>query len=89
MWIDNEGFLPDWDDLEDDKGVYREYFSREARAVSLVNLFEPEENLSWSIKTDIAHETFVFKLGDGPFCRGVVFSMEDVRAAMVRRAAKA
>ena len=90
IWIDDEGFLPDFEFLPmGDKETFREYFQREDRAVSLVNLFDPAADLSWSIKTDIAHETFVFKLGDKPFCRGIVFSMEEVRAAMARRAAKA
>lgn len=39
----------------------------------------------WTFETDIPHETFtIFEDGE-PFCEGIVFSMEDVRAVMARQ----
>lgn len=39
---------------------------------------ENENIITWSYKTDIPHETFmIYEYGE-PYCRGIVFSIDDV-----------
>lgn len=39
---------------------------------------ENENMITWSYKTDIPHETFmIYEYGE-PYCRGIVFSIDDV-----------
>lgn len=43
---------------------------------------ENEENgkpICWSYETEIPHETFMIYEGGEPYCRGVVFSIDDVK----------
>jgi len=37
------------------------------------------EVISWSYKTDIPHETFMIYEEDEPYCKGIVFSIDDVK----------
>lgn len=40
---------------------------------------EDEREITWTYKTEIPHETFMI-YGDGePFCRGIVFGVEDLK----------
>ncbi len=42
---------------------------------------EDEDNgkpICWSYRTDIPHETFMIYEGGEPYCRGIVFSFEDL-----------
>lgn len=43
---------------------------------------EEEENgkpICWTYETEIPHETFMIYEGGEPYCRGIVFSIDDVR----------
>jgi hypothetical protein len=43
---------------------------------------ENEENrkpICWSYETEIPHETFMIYEGGEPYCRGIVFSIDDVK----------
>lgn len=39
---------------------------------------ENENMITWSYKTDIPHETFMIYQYGEPYCRGIVFSIDDV-----------
>lgn len=40
---------------------------------------ENGETITWTYKTDIPHETFMIYDDGEPYCRGIVFSIEDVK----------
>ncbi len=43
---------------------------------------EDEDNgkpICWSYRTDILHETFMIYEGGEPYCRGIIFSIEDLK----------
>lgn len=35
--------------------------------------------ITWTYKTDIPHETFMIYEGGEPYCRGIIFSIEDLK----------
>lgn len=37
-----------------------------------------EDDITWTYKTDIPHETFMIYEGDEAYCRGIVFSINDL-----------
>ena len=37
------------------------------------------QEITWTYKTEIPHETFMIYEGGEPYCRGIVFSIDDVR----------
>lgn len=37
-----------------------------------------EDDITWTYKTDISHETFMIYEDDEKYCRGIVFRIEDV-----------
>ena len=43
--------------------------------------FKTEEGdlITWCYKTDIPHETFMIYDDGEPYCRGIVFSIEDLK----------
>ena len=46
------------------------------------NWCEEEENgkpICWTYETEIPHETFMIYKGGEPYCRGIVFSIDDVK----------
>lgn len=40
---------------------------------------EDGQKITWTYETEIPHETFMIYEGGEPYCRGIVFSIEDVR----------
>ena len=66
----------DHDDIED----ARDYFNAEREAKwSIASLWCKEPDISWTFQTDIPHETFNIMEDGGVFCRGVVFSLNDLQ----------
>ena len=56
------------------------YFEAEkANAHKIDALWCAEEGYSWTYKTNIPHATFEIQEGGDPYCRGIVFSLEDVK----------
>jgi hypothetical protein len=51
---------------------------RKMHAKSIEALWCDEENVSWTFRTDIPHETFEIMEDDEVFCRGIVFRLSDV-----------
>lgn len=75
--IDMEGLLPDRESIEDDDEL-EDFFQRKNNVKTIEALWCKEEGYSWTYKTDIPHATFEVKEDDGTYCRGIVFSLNDV-----------
>lgn len=55
------------------------HFTKLQETAAMVEaLWCDEENLSWTYRTDIPHETFVIMEDDEPYCRGIVFSLDNL-----------
>jgi hypothetical protein len=77
-FVDAKGLLPHRDSIEDDDEL-KDYFDRQPNARQIEALWCAEDDLSWTYKTDIPHETFmVLEDGEPPYCRGIVFALADV-----------
>lgn len=81
--IDSEGLVPDFEQIEMDqrnsKDKLREYFQREHSGKEIEALWCKEPGYSWTFRTEIPHEVFeVIEDGD-PYCRGIVFSLDDCK----------
>jgi hypothetical protein len=79
--IDSEGPLPSWESASEDEEEAAKYFARKPNARSIEAVWcEEGSGYSWILKTDIPHEIFsVMEDGEG-FSRGIVFSIEDLKA---------
>lgn len=49
------------------------------RAATIEALWCAEEGYSWTYKTEIPHATFDITEDGGPYCRGIVFALADVK----------
>jgi hypothetical protein len=81
--VDAEGLVPNYEDIDkdsrDSKDKLREYFQRESGGKEIEALWCKEQGISWTYKTDIPHETFEIVEDDEPYCRGIVFSLDDCK----------
>lgn len=75
--------VPSWESIDhDDEDAAREYFRVTALPLKYIDCeFSPsDEELTWRYTTDIPHATFdVMEDGD-KYCRGIVFSVADLKA---------
>ena len=81
--VDANGLLPDFDELvaDRDKDDLRDYFRREPHTKAIEAIWGDGGDYSWTYETEIPHVTFDV-LEDGErYCRGIVFSMADLRSA--------
>ncbi len=76
--VDAEGVLEDWDSASESKESARRYMQREPHAKTIEALWCAEPGYSWTYKTDIPHETFEIVEDGEPYCRGIVFSIQDL-----------
>ena len=77
--IDSKGVLPSWDSASECEESAQEYFERKAKARTIEALFAKEGSCTWTYKTDIPHETFEIVEDGEPYCRGIVFSINDLK----------
>jgi hypothetical protein len=77
--IDKEGLLIEYeyDKFEDDELL--RYLTRKKTAQTIEALWCKEDKLSWTFKTEIPHETFMILDEGEPYCRGIVFALDDVK----------
>ena len=80
--VDAEGVLPSWESASEDEESAKRLFERRPNAKSIEAVWcEEGSGYSWILKTDIPHEIFsVMEDGEG-FSRGIVFSINDLKAA--------
>ena len=80
--ISLDGLMPDWESIpkygERGKDACRDYFRLEGRGKTIKALWCAEPDLSWTYETTIPHVTFVIQEDGKPYCRGIVFRLEDV-----------
>lgn len=77
--IDSQGILPSWDygDYEDEDEAEK-YFKRKKTAVSIEAQW-CNGDYSWTYKTDIPHATFDIMEESEKYCRGIIYSTDDLR----------
>ena len=79
--ISRSGVLKPWVRCNcDNINEARKYFEQEREAKwSITSLWCAEPNISWTFQTDIPHETFNIMEDGEVFCRGIVFSLNDLQ----------
>lgn len=78
--VDAGGLLPERESIEDDDEL-RRFFARKPKARTIDTLWCNEPGYAWTYKTDIPHETFEIVEDGEPYCRGIVFSVDDLVSA--------
>lgn len=77
--VDRKGVPPPRDQIEDDVAL-EDFFIRRKTAKKIFAYYDCDFDYYWKFRTAIPHATFdVKETGeDKLFCRGIVFSMEDL-----------
>lgn len=60
----------------------RSAFDNYSNSINAVRDRDTDENgklITWTYETEIPHETFMIYEGGEPYCRGIVFSIDDVK----------
>lgn len=55
------------------------YEAAKSKAKKIEALWNKEKGYSWTYKIDLPHETFEIVEDGKPYCRGIVFSIEDLK----------
>ena len=63
---------------ESDRSAFDNY-SNSINAVWDGDMDENGKLITWTYETEIPHETFMIYEGGDPYCRGIVFSIDDVK----------
>ena len=80
--IDAEGLLLSWESARKDEEELAKYFLRKPKARSIEAVWcEEGSGYAWILKTDIPHEIFSVMEDGECFSRGIVFSIEGLKAA--------
>lgn len=70
-------------DSEEEEEVLEKYGVKESALAKFRNSIEAvwcdQNDFSWTYHTDIPHTTFTIVEGDDQYCRGIVFSVTDLR----------
>lgn len=77
--LDKEGLLGEFDQLnKDSKEDLRNYFKREDGANKIQAYWDDNGVYGFTYQTEIQHEKFNVKDGDGFYCQGIVFCLNDL-----------
>lgn len=77
--IDGEGFLPAYDDICDEEVEAEKYFARKPKAKKIEAVWgDTPPEPAWTYETDIPHETFLIMEDGEVYCRGIVFTLQDL-----------
>ena len=81
--IDRDGVIPPFDEVKD-RGInaLRNWFQREGEGRE-IEAFWNKDGYSWIYQTDIPHECFDIMEDDNTYCRGIVFSLDDLCASPI------
>jgi hypothetical protein len=74
--VDAKGLLTRDDD--DDDETIAEYVKRRNAAREIEALWCAEGDYSWTYRTDIQHATFEIVEDGAPYCRGIVFALDEI-----------
>lgn len=72
--IDVKGFLPDFDDCEDEEAA-ADYFKRKPNVRKIKAIWDRGDGVSWCYETDIPHATFRVMEDGEVYCIGLVFDL--------------
>ena len=78
--LDAKGVL-DRAQIDDDDEAIADFVSRKKAARTIEALWAAEGGYSWTYKTDIPHATFEVVDDGEPYCRGIVFALDDLGGA--------
>ncbi|OYO29375.1 hypothetical protein CD932_19015 [Janthinobacterium sp. PC23-8] len=78
--IDARGLLLDRDNIESDVHL-RDFFAREPLARKVEALWDKEDGISWTYRTDVPHATFEIEEDGETYCRGIVIDVADLAPA--------
>ncbi|MAE20587.1 hypothetical protein CMK12_16955 [Candidatus Poribacteria bacterium] len=73
------GLLGSRDDIDEDEAM-EAWLKAKKQAVEIEALWCEEDDYSWTYRTTIPHATFDVIEGDEKYCRGIVFSLDDLQA---------
>jgi hypothetical protein len=80
VMVDKEGILSSWEDFchtEEDEAEYEKYFQRKPNGKEITANWD-DDGYSWTYTTDIPHSTFDIMEDGEKYCRGIVFSINDL-----------
>lgn len=77
--IDNQGVLPDWEQVSDDEDEAEAYIKRKPHAKQIEAVWCGGE-ADWTYKTDIPHATFKIMEDGEVYCIGMVFDIKELAA---------
>lgn len=72
VWFNRHGVTADEPNTTADKCINALWCDKDA-------LDDKGQVITWTYKTDIPHETFMIYEDDEPYCRAIVFRLEDVK----------
>lgn len=75
--IDREGIIPSWENVQDNEAEAEAYFNRKRHA-RLIKAIWDEGGYSWQYETAIPHACFDILEDWDTYCKGIVFSLEDL-----------
>ena len=75
--VDAKGVLPFREDIDDDEQL-KDYWARVPAARAVDALWDKEDGISWSYRTDVPHATFEIVEDGEPYCRGIVIDVADL-----------
>lgn len=74
--VDAKGLIPRFHGIDrDDEPALADYFARKPHGKEIKAIWSDDEYPTWTIKTDIPHESFQLNEDGAAFCRGIVFRM--------------
>lgn len=76
-YLTSDGLLQN--ECENDECPHFEKMKEKAATIDA--LWCAEDGYSWTYKTEIPHATFDIMEDGGPYCRGIVFALADVKEA--------
>jgi hypothetical protein len=81
--VDAEGVIPDFEQVDkDNKAEMKEWFRRDGlRSFLIQAVWDAPDEPTWTFKTAIPHSTFDVMEDGEVFCRGIVFSLDELRAS--------
>jgi hypothetical protein len=78
--FDRKGVIPDFGEVEHEVEECRKWLERDAKAREIDALWCKEAGYSWTYASHLPHATFEVMEDGEHYCRGIVFSLDDLPA---------
>ena len=75
--LDIKGVLPFREDIDNDEQL-KDYWARVPTARAVDALWDKEDGISWTYRTDVPHATFEIVEDGETYCRGIVIDVADL-----------